>query len=226
LHKPNKMRESILLIIAITGLLSCRQDRKSSADAVTTDVEKTEAPKRTEAQKQPSYYNNKYLDAQYEFSDSTGKRIRIQNSLPKGGLKYMAPNGEEFVYAIFWTHITNETDNPLKLTINFSAESFELPSLSDTYFNIFLPPDAMTPDKESMFNYGLKDLASFLDNRIHKASVLQKTIDSQDVHTFYVVTLFNQGLQGTVRAGLSIKGQNLFYKINDKEIHCGKINFK
>jgi len=220
------MIKGILLTVAIVGLLSCRQDRKAPSDTNATDIEKEEAPKRTEAPKQPSYYTNKYLDTQYEYSDSTGKEIRIQNSLPKGGLKYTASNGEEFVYAIFWTHITNETDNPLNLSIDFSAESLELPSQSDTYFNIFFPPDTMTPDKESMFNYGLKDLASFLDNRLHKPSALQKTIDSRSTHTFYVVTLFNQGLQGTVRAGLSLKGQNLFYKINDKEIHCGEINFK
>lgn len=30
----------------------------------------------------------------------------------------------------------------------------------------------------------------------------------------------------TVRTGLSIRDQNLFYRINDKEILCGDINFK
>jgi len=29
---------------------------------------------------------------------------------------------------------------------------------------------------------------------------------------------------GTTRAGFSLKGQNLFYTLNGKGIHCGKIN--
>ena len=32
------------------------------------------------------------------------------------------------------------------------------------------------------------------------------------------------GVGGTLRTGLSLKGQNLFYRINDKEILCGKID--
>ena len=31
---------------------------------------------------------------------------------------------------------------------------------------------------------------------------------------------------GTTRAGFSLKGQNLFYTVNGKEIHCGSINLK
>ena len=31
---------------------------------------------------------------------------------------------------------------------------------------------------------------------------------------------------GVLRTELSLKGQNLYYKINDKEIQCGIINLK
>lgn len=31
---------------------------------------------------------------------------------------------------------------------------------------------------------------------------------------------------GTTRAGFSLKGQNLFYTLNGKEIQCGRVNLK
>ena len=85
-----------------------------------------------------------------------------------------------------------------------------------------------------MFNYGLTDLDSFLDNSIHKPSSLKRTINPKKSSGFYVVRLLikpKSGWQrvkadgnGTTRAGFSLKGQNLFYTLNGKEIHCGSIN--
>lgn len=83
---------------------------------------------------------------------------------------------------------------------------------------------------------GLTDLDSFLDNSIHKPSSLKRTINPKESSGFYVVMLFirpKSGWQrakgdgdGTTRAGFSLKEQNLFYRINGNEIHCGKVNFK
>jgi hypothetical protein len=53
---------------------------------------------------------------------------------------------------------------------------------------------------------------------------LKRTINPKESTAFYVVTLSTHGVAGTLRAGLSLKGQNLFYRINDKEILCGKID--
>jgi len=58
---------------------------------------------------------DKYIDTRYEYSDAFGKNLIIENSLPKGGLKYTDPNGKEYIYAIFWTRMTNETDSPFEL---------------------------------------------------------------------------------------------------------------
>lgn len=168
--------------------------------------------------------NEKYIDTKYEYTDYIGKRLIIQNSLPRGGLKYTDPNGKVYVYAIFWTRIINETANPFRLTIDFPVDSFELPSSADRYFKLFLPSDTMTLEKEDLFNYGLPVLQSFLDKGLQKASSLKRTINPKESSGFYVVTLFNRGVDGTLRTGLSLKGQNLFYRINDKEIHCGTIN--
>jgi len=182
--------------------------------------------------------NEPNIHSKYEYADSVGKRLIIQNSFPRGGIKYTDSNGEVYVYAVFWTRIINETDNPLELKIDFPIDSYEVPSLPGKYFKILVPPDTMTLDKEPLFNHGLTDLESFLDNSIHKPSSLKRTINPKESSGFYVVTLcLIEGAHGTMRTGLSLKGQNLFYRIkvdgsksnsktSDKEIHCGSINLK
>jgi hypothetical protein len=176
------------------------------------------------------------IHTKYAYTDSIGKRLIIQNSFPKGGIKYTDANGEVYVYAVFWTRIINETDNPLELKIHFPVNSYEVPSLPGKYFKTLVPPDTMTLDKEPLFNHGLTDVASFLDQRIHKASSLKRTINPKGSSGFYVVILcLAEGAHGTMRTGLSLKGQDLFYRIkndgsksnttsSDKEIHCGSIN--
>lgn len=96
----------------------------------------------------------------------------------------------------------------------------------------------MTLDKVQLYAYGLADLESFLNKSIHRSSSLKRTINPKEPSGFYVVMLcLIEGAHGTMRTGLSLKGQNLFYKIKidgsksntksiDKEIHCGIINLK
>ena len=209
-----------------TGIFSCGPGSQSTSNTVTVEKESLESTENDKSQKLLTLHDEKYIDTQNEYTDSIGKRVIIQNSLPKGGLEYTDTNGKDFVYAIFWTHIANETTNPLELKINFPADSFELPSSAEIYFNIFLPSEVMTPDKLPLFNYGLSGLEYLLDNGFHNSSSLKKTISPNGSCAFYVVALFNQGVDGVVRAELSLKEQNLFYRINDKEINCGQINLK
>lgn len=178
------------------------------------------------------------IHTKYEYTDSIGKRLIIQNSVSWGGIKYTDPNGEVYVYAMFWTRIINETDNPLELKIHFPVDSYEIPSLPGKYYKILVPPDTMTFDKKSLFDFGLTGLKSFLDSSIHKSSSLKRTINPKESSGFYVVMLcLVEGAHGTMRTGLSLKGQNLFYRIkndgsksntksSDKEINCGSINLK
>lgn len=85
----------------------------------------------------------------------------------------------------------------------------------------------MSVEKAHLFNYGLTALQSFLDTSINKPSSLKRTISPKGSNTFYVVTLFKErGIDGVLRTGLSLRKQNLIYRINDKEIQCGKINLK
>ncbi|HTE10491.1 MAG TPA: hypothetical protein VK645_05965 [Chitinophagaceae bacterium] len=124
--------------------------------------------------------SNETYHTKYEYTDSIGKRLIIQNSFPKSVL-YTASNGKEYAKATFWTRIINETDNPLELTIDFSGDSYEFPgsvgSSVSSYYKIILPSDTMTRDKEDLFNYGLTDLGAFLDSSIHKPSSLKRTIN-------------------------------------------------
>ena len=185
---------------------------------------------------------SRWIDTKYEYTDSIGKRLIIQNGFPRGGSRYTAPNGEVYGYAVFWTRIINETDNPLELKIDL-LDSYEVPSLPGKYFKIVVPPDTMTSDKEGLFNYGLTNLESFLDNSIHKPSSLKRTINPKESSGFYVVklSLITEGPRGggdILRTGLSLKGQDFFYRvsvynstappsiISEKQIHCGSINLK
>jgi hypothetical protein len=211
------MNPATLLIIATAGLLSCKQGSKSTPETVETETVNS-------ARK-------------YEYADSMGKHLTIENGDPKGE-GYTDPTGKEYFKTIFWTRITNETDNPLELKIDFPADSYELPSSPGRHFKILLPPDTLTLDNLKLHDYGLTDLESFLDNNIQKSAALRRTISSQESGGFYVVILFDKGVSGPFRTGLSLKGQTLVYRISryesrpagslmdEKEINCGSISLK
>jgi hypothetical protein len=183
--------------------------------------------------------NGPDFNPKYEYTDSVGKRLIIENGLPRGE-KYTDPKGKEYFKSIFWTRITNETDNPLELKIDFPVDSYQVPSLPFKYRKVLAPPDTMTPGKLSLFNYGLTDLKSFLDNSIHKPSSIKRTINPKETGGFFVVilSLKTEGPGGVLRTGLSLKGQDLFYRIkllesnktfrelSDQEFLCGSINLK
>ena len=218
------MKKSILiLVIAATGLFCSGQSSKSTEDSVYVGT--SDSAKNIQSKKPSTKHNESNFNTKYEYTESNGARLIIQNSFPKSGINYTDPNGKKYIYAVFWTQIINETVNPLELTIDFPLDSFEIPASSGNYMRLLLPSDTMTIDKEPLYDYGLK-IKSFLDNNRYKSSSLKRTIDPKGSATFYVVTLSNRGVGGIIRAGLSLKEQNLFYRINDKEIHSGKIDLK
>ncbi len=206
--------------MATTGLYSCGQGSKSTPETVAIET-----------------YNSV---RKYEYADSMGKRLIIENGLPKGGMKYIDPNGDSYNYIVFWTRIINETDNTLELKMNVPVDSNEIPSLPGKYYKVLIPTDTMTLEKIPLLNYGLTGLESFLDNNIHKSSSLKRIINPKESSGFYVLMLsLTEGAGGFLRTGLSLKGQDLFYRIsrytptpptlsliNEKEIHFGSINLK
>ncbi|MFH6937028.1 hypothetical protein [Flavobacterium sp. FlaQc-30] len=218
------MKKSILLLVlTLAALSSCKENSKSTPDTV--DTKTLDSVKNIENKKQAAL--NKAIYTKYKYRDSKGASLIIENSLPKGGSRYTDPNGKEYIYVLFWTRINNQTADPLELKMAFPIDSYEIPALPDQYFKILLPPNEMTYEKIPLFNYGFKDLNSFLDKNIHKSSSLKRTINPKQSSSFYVVLLcVTKGAHGTLRTGLSLKGQNLFYTINDREIHCGSINLE
>jgi hypothetical protein len=212
------MKKNILiLIIVTTGFFSCGQPIKSTPENF--EIETVNSIRK------------------YEYADSMGKRLIIQNSWSRG-IIYTDPNGKKENKVLFWTRITNETENPLELNIDLPVHSYEVPTLLGKYFKILIPSDTMALDKEPLQDYGMKDLKSFLDNSINKPSYLRRTINPKESSGFYVVILYDNGVSGPTRTGLYIKGQNLFYKVtrytgkqggtlvDEKEINCGIINLK
>jgi len=202
--------------MATTEVFSCRQTSKSKPDTV--DIETVNSVR------------------QYEYADFMGKRLIIQNSFPKGG-GYIDPNGKKYPYTVFYTQITNETISPIELKIDFPLDSLEFPLSSGVYMKLFIPSDTMTLDKIPLTDYGLP-IKSFFDTGVTKSHSLKRTINPKESTAFYVVMLSNKGVDGTLRTGLNLKEQNLFYKISayksipglplmdEKEINCGNINLK
>ena len=67
--------------MATTGLFSCRQGSKSTSDTV--NKETLNSTENVQRQKPLTNHNEKYIDTKYEYTDSTGRSLIIQNSFPK-----------------------------------------------------------------------------------------------------------------------------------------------
>ncbi len=65
-----------------------------------------------------------------------------------------------------------------------------------------------------------------INPNLQRLTSLQETIHPKSTSSFYVVTLFSEALEGSVRAGLRIKDEHFFYRINDRDIHIGQLNIK
>ena len=217
------MKKNTLLLIWLTFcLFSCNQNSKST-------LEKNNQSEKT---------SDKNVYTKYKYTNSEGGSITIENSLPKGGMKYTDVKGEIYNYVVFWTRIMNQTDNTLELNINFPLNSYEVPSLPGKYYEILIPSDTMTIEKSPLYLYGLTNFETFLNNNIHKESNLKRTINSKESTGFYVVMLcLSEGAHGTMRTELNLEEENLFYKVkvdgsntnnksSDKQIRCGNINLK
>jgi hypothetical protein len=80
-------------------------------------------------------------------------------------------------------------------------------------------------ERDPVYNYGLLDLESVLNTRLHKPSFFHRIIHQKDTVSFYVINLFNKGVKGVVRTGLSLEEKVLFYTVNGKKIQVGEIMF-
>ena len=171
----------------------------------------------------------KWIHTEATYSDSEGNTFSVTNSLPKGGGTYNNSEGKTYSYVNFWYRVTNTSEVPMELKIEFPNKQFVFFPSPNSHIRIFLPKETMTTEKIEMFDYGLSNLKDFLDTEFYEPSVLQKTINANEEYLFYVSVLIYQA-QGSARAAFVMKGNDLFYQIkidpNDNEIPCGKIAFK
>ncbi len=154
--------------------------------------------------------------------------VVIHNSFPKGGGRYTGPTGMEHSYVIFWTRIVNESDRQLELAVSLPSDPFTLFPSPDSYIKLFLLPDTMTLEKVQLPDYGVTNLKFSLDAGFNKPIRLQATVEPKAERFFYTAVIFYQA-RGTARAGLVLKGQDLFFKIrvspdvDNALIPCGQL---
>lgn len=227
LIKIKKLKKIIILILTITGLFSCNQSNKSKSNTVAIETVNSEK----------NVQSDKDIYSKHEYTDSYGKNIIIENGYPRGGVKYIDLDGKECSYAVFWTRINNETDNPLELNIDLPINSYKISNFPGKYFKVLIPTDTLTLDKIPLINQ--TTLKSFLDNNIYKSSSFKRTINPKKSNGFYFVMLISTlEATGMTRTELNLKEQKLFYKISrysmtkpakiidEKEINCGSINLE
>jgi hypothetical protein len=170
-----------------------------------------------------------WVDTEVNYTNSTGKAIKVYNSLPKGGGGYINSGGKDYSYVIFWTRIVNESSTSLKMTMKFPVDSFSIFRSPTSYIKLLIPSDTMNLEKISMGDYGLTNLKSILDNGFNEPSMLERTLKPKEECFFYIPIFIHQA-QGTARTSFILKGHDLFYKVSidpySTLIPCGRIDFK
>ena len=162
------------------------------------------------------------------YSEMETNGVIIQNSYPKGG-PYPWPTKKHFNYSflVFFTRVINETESPLEIMVNFSADSIAIPNSPNTYVKLFLPSDTMTLDKQSLYSYGITELVS-----MDKPTRSQKKLYPKEDCLFYVVAIFYQTIEdawrqerGGNRAELILKGEDFYYNMTPQvdSLACGHI---
>lgn len=221
----------IILLLGLMSLSSCGQRTNSQRVKAVADSEVVDS---LTLDKRIAIENPDL--AKYIFTDTTYNGIRIQNSYPKGGMiepggiQYIDQQGRDYGFVVCWTRIINETASPIDLSVNFPADSFTVFAPPSSCLKLLLPTATMTLDKLNEFNYGFTGVKSFLEANFYKETKLQKTIEPNEEHIFYIASL-SYDASGTVRAAMILKEEELSYIISIAPhgigtIPCGKLTFK
>lgn len=174
-----------------------------------------------------SFVYGQNINAEW-YSETLSNGVRIQNSYPKGG-PYKGPTKDHYNYSylVFFSRVTNESEDPLELNLSFSSDSISIPNSPGTFMKLFLPPDTMSLDKRSSFSYGFTELKS-----LDQSTSFHTKLNPDEDCLFYVVAIFFQTNadswnqeRGGNRAELILNGQDLFYKIPPQIelLTCGNI---
>ena len=168
-----------------------------------------------------------WVDSEVKHTDSNGNSVMMTNSLPKGG-GVVYQNEKKYGYVVFWTRMSNQSATPIELKVKFPEVTFF--KSPDSYIKIVLPKESMNIEKEQLFDYGLTNLQSILNDESNQLGILQKKIGPKEDYLFYVTVFIHIEGSGSARAKFELKGQDLFYKISRGSdpimIPCGSLDFK
>ncbi|MFM7628014.1 MAG: hypothetical protein ACKO44_00725, partial [Algoriphagus sp.] len=169
-----------------------------------------------------------WVDSQVKYTDSKGNSVLITHSFPKGGGK-VYQKGKKYGYVVFWTRMSNQSAIPIELTLKFPEVIFF--KSRNSYIKIVLPKESMNDEKIQLYDYGLTNLQSLLNDKSKQLGVLQKKIEPKEEFIFYTARFVHiSGLGGPARAKFELNGRELLYKISmgsdTTRIPCGTLYFK
>jgi hypothetical protein len=168
-----------------------------------------------------------WVDSEVKLMDSKGNTAMVTNSLPKGG-GVVYQNGKKYGYVVFWTRMSNQSATPIELKLKFPDITFFKPP--ESYVKIVLPKESMNIEKEQLFDYGLTNLQSLINDESNQLSILKKKIGPKEDYFFYVTVFIHIDGNGSARAQFELNDKELFYKISMGSdttlIPCGSLEFK
>ena len=168
-----------------------------------------------------------WVDSEVKHTVSKGNTVMMTNSLPKGG-GVVYKNGIKYSYVVFWTRVFNQSATSIELKIKFPDVTFF--KSPDSFIQIVLPKATMNMDNVQLFDYGLKNLQSLINDQSNQLSVLQKKIKPNEDYIFYTAVFIHIEDWGPSRAKFELKDQDLLYKISMGSdttiIPCGSLYFK
>jgi hypothetical protein len=168
-----------------------------------------------------------WVDSEVKLTDSNGNTVMVTNSLPKGG-GVVYQNGKKYGYVVFWTRMFNQSATPIELKLKFPDVTFFKPP--ESYVKIVLPKETMSIEKNQLFDYGLTNLQSLLNDESNQFSILKKKIGPKEDYFFYVTVFIHIDWSGSARAKFQLTNKDLFYKFSMGSdttlIPCGSLDFK
>jgi hypothetical protein len=168
-----------------------------------------------------------WVDSEVKHKDSKGNSVMMTNSLPKGG-GVVYQNGKKYGYVVFWTRMSNQSATTIELKVKFPEVTFF--KSPDSYIKIVLPKEIMKIEKEQLFDYGLTNFQSLLNDESNQLGILQKKIGPKEDYLFYVTVFIHIEGGGSARAKFELNDKELLYKISIGSdttlIPCGSLEFK
>lgn len=168
-----------------------------------------------------------WIDSEIKYTDSKGNLVNFTHGLPRGG-GMVQKNGEKYSHVVFWTRIQNQSDKPIHLKIKFPEVTYI--KSPESYIEIVLPKATMSIEKLQLYDYGLTNMQSLLNNPSNQLSALQKIINPKEEYFFYTTVFLHTEWKGPARAKFELNKQDLFYKFSlgsdTTLIPCGILEFK